>query len=169
MTESLQPNERLLKIMEARELREAEKFAIDQAERAEKEKNHAYRVGSQKQADAQYWISLTDWQRRCDHRKGTSGKKKWRHVDNHVGRHIFQNGTVQIKCFKCRFKWYPGDTKEVCSFFLDNYMKGKNRVKFENPTGMSYEEAYTMTLDENTTNTETRSEVVVQVPSPVTV
>jgi hypothetical protein len=168
MTDQVSPNEKLLKIMEAREMREAQRFAQEQAEREERENNRKARIATQVEQDKQVFIAAAEWQSRCDHRKGTGGKKKWRHVDYMISRHTFQNGLTQIKCQKCRMKWYPGDTAEVCSYTMQNYLLGKNKVKYVNPTKLSYAKAYEMTLDENTTNTETRSEMVTQGPTPVT-
>lgn len=165
MTDQLQPNDRLLKIMEARELREAKKFEIDEAKRRAEEDNYAVRVLRQEQNDHEMWNAVMLWQSKCDHRKGTTGKKKWKHIDYMVDRHTLQNGTTRIKCQKCRFKAFPGDTAEKCSYTLENFMKG---IKVVNPTRLSYAEWYKLTLDENTTNTETRSEMVTQGPVPVT-
>lgn len=165
MTDQLQPNERLLKIMEARELRESRESERLELERMEKEANHELRVTTQVTADNQMWDTLALNQSRCDHRKGTSGKKKWKHIDFNVNRHILPNGVTRIKCMKCVYKAFPGDTAEKCSYTLENFMKS---IKVPNPTKLSYAQWYEMTLDENTTNTETRSEMVTQGPVPVT-
>lgn len=159
------PNDRLLKIMEARELREAKIFERQEQERAAKEAN--YEVHRQKQIDADkaVFTSLFLVQSRCDHRKGTSGKRKWRHIDNMMDRHTLPNGLMRIKCQKCRMTWFPGDTPEKCSYTLDNWLNKKTQP---NPTKISYAKAYDMTSDEWTTNTETRSEMVTQGPQPVT-
>jgi hypothetical protein len=167
MTDQLQPNDELLKIMRARELREAQRFEQEQAERQEKELGRKQRIATQVEQDKQVFIAAAEWQAKCDHRKGTSGKKKWKHIDYMLSKHTFQNGVVQFKCLKCRFRAFPGDTREACSYNFENFMKGKNKVKYPNPTGLSYADWFRMFQDD-TTNSETRSEMVVAGPVPVT-
>lgn len=164
----LTPDQELLDLMRKKELREAKEFERKEVERAAAETHFESKKNRQIEADTQVDIAAVAWQSRCDHRKGTAGKKKWRHVDYMVDRHTLPNGTVRIRCQKCRFRAFPGDTKETCSYTLANFMLGAKRVKIKNPTRLSYSDWYQMTLDENTTNTETRSEMVTQGPVPVT-
>lgn len=161
----LTPDQELLDLMRKKELREAKEYERKEGERAEAKANFTLRKNRQIENDRQVDIAAANWQARCDHRKGTSGKKKWRHTDYMVERHTFPSGIVRIKCQKCRFKAFPGDTKEKCAYTLQNFMDG---IKVPNPTRLAYSNWYTMTLDENTTNTETRSEMVTQGPQPVT-
>lgn len=161
----LAPDQEMLALLRKREEREAREFEQKELQRLEAEENLALRKQRRADGDRQMWDAAMAWQSRCDHRKGTSGKKKWRHIDYDIGRHTFQNGLTVVKCFKCRFRSFPGDTREQCSYTDANF---KNGVKVPNPTKLSYKDWYTMTLDENTTNTETRSEMVTQGPQPVT-
>ena len=162
----LTPDQELLELMRRKELREAKEYDRLESERAEAKANYESRRNTQIEGDRQVFISAAQWQARCDHRKGTGGKKKWRHIDYNLSRFTFPNGLTQIKCLKCRFKAYPGDTAELCSYTMENYLKGGKKVP--NPSKLSYAQWYTMTLDENTTNTEARSEMVTQGPTPVT-
>jgi hypothetical protein len=165
---SLNPDQEMLDLMRKREVREARLFEQQELARKEQEDNFNLRRQRQAENDKQVFEAALSWQAKCDHRKGTGGKKKWRHIDFMVSRHTFPNGVVQIKCMKCRFKAFPGDTQEMCSYTFENYMKGNKKKMVPNPTGYSYAQWYQMTLDENTTNTETRAEMVTQGPVPVT-
>lgn len=160
----LSADQEMLHLLRKREEREAKQFEQDERKRIDAEENHKLRVESQKVNDAYPFTMALQWQAKCDHRKGTGGKKKWRHIDYNVNRHTFPNGLTVIKCLKCKFRAFPGDTKDKCSYTLDNFKAGS---KVPNPTKKAYSEWYEMTMDENTTNTETRSEMVTQGPQPV--
>src|ERR1700735_421994 len=101
------PSEELIELMRRKELREAKEFEKKEAQEREAKENYELRLMRQQESDEQAEIAKISWQSRCDHRKGTGGKKKWRHVDYMVERHTFQNGLTRIKCQKCRFKAFP--------------------------------------------------------------
>lgn len=163
--QKLTPDQELLELMRRKEEREAKQWAKQLAKETQQEEHHDYLVKRQQTADSQEWEAAMSWQARCDHRKGTAGKKKWRHVDYMIGIHTLPSGIQRINCQKCRFRAYPGDTADKCSYTLDNFMKG---IKVPNPTRLSYAKWYEMTLEENTTNTPTRSEMLTKGPVPVT-
>jgi hypothetical protein len=173
MTDDLkpQPNE-LLELMRAREQREAQQFAEAQEEKRASKEQHERRVETRKRGDQFYWTELFKTQSRCDHRKGTSGPgPKTKEIDYMVSRYTFANGITQIKCLKCKHKSFPGDTKAVCHGSMENYfanVKAKKGPQLQNPTKLSYNDFYNMTLEENTTNTPGRAEMVTQGPQIVT-
>lgn len=176
MTEDLkqQPNENaeLLKLMRQREEREAKIFAEQQAEKQELKAAHDRRVAVRKAGDKYYWEQLYLNQSRCDHRKGTQGPgPKTKELDYMVSRHTFNNGVTQIKCLKCKHKAFPGDTKAMCYGSMEAYWadrKDKKGPQQKNPTKLSYNDWYNMTLEENTTNKPSRAEMVTQGPALVT-
>lgn len=173
MTEQLkqQPDE-LLELMRRREEREAKEFNRIESERAAEKEAHERRVLVRMEGDKFYWTELHKRQSRCDHRKGTAGPgPKAKHIDYMVSRHVFANGVTQIKCLKCKHKSFPGDTKQLCHGSMDAFIantKSKKGPQLPNPTKLSYNDFYNMTLEENTTNKETRAEIVTQGPQPVT-
>lgn len=93
----------LLKILAAKEAREAKQEADNQARDAarntQREKN-AKNVGDKEKLR----------QARCDHMKG--GKKKLANrQDPALYQHTYINGDTCIKCLVCRMNWKPGDTE----------------------------------------------------------
>lgn len=161
----LTPDMELLDLMRKKELREAMEFERQQEERRSAKENYELRKHRQSVNDSQVFEAAASWQARCDHRKGTRGKKKWRHVDFDVSLHVFPNGLGRVKCNKCRFMAFPGDTEKMCSYTHANFQAGK---KVPNPSRLSYAKWLDMTLEENTTNTSTRSEMITKGPEPVT-
>jgi hypothetical protein len=173
MTDDLKqsPNE-LLDLMRAREKREAQEFEEKQEEKRVRTEEHNRRVDTRKRGDAFGWKQLFDTQSRCDHRKGTSGPgPKTKVLDYNVSRHAFANGVTYIKCLKCKHKAFPGDTKAMCHGSMDAYtenLKSKKGPQLPNPTKLSYNDWYVMTLEENTTNTPSRAEMLTRGPEVVT-
>jgi hypothetical protein len=170
MTEELKPNPNteLIELMRQREVRDAREYERVEAERATAKEEHGRRVEVRKAGDKYYWTELHARQARCDHRKGTSGSgPKAKHIDYDVSRHVFANGVTQIKCLKCKHKSLPGDTKALCHGSMDSYvlnLKSKKGPHLPNPTKLSYADWYNMTLEENTTNRETRAEIITKAP-----
>jgi hypothetical protein len=173
MTDELkqQPNE-LLELMRSREQREAREFEERQEEKRVRTEEHSRRVETRKRGDKFYWTQLFQTQSRCDHRKGTSGPgPKTKEIDFMVSRHTFANGLTQIKCLKCKHKSFPGDTKALCHGSMEAYLentKSKKGPQLQNPTKLSYNDFYNMTLEENTTNTPSRAEMLTKGPELVT-
>lgn len=154
---------RLMKLREEREARREEKEELAAMKAAEE---YEAKVERRKSGDKYMQTQLEMKQFKCDHRKGTSGSgRKFKHIDYMVNRNTFQNGVTRIKCEKCRFKWFPGDTKENAAGTMENCLAKK---RFPNPTRLSYAEAWAMTNEENTTNTPSRAEMVTTGPAPVT-
>jgi len=172
MTELSKPDNELLDLMRKREERESKEAARLETERADAKEAHERRVITRMEGDKFYWTQLHARQARCDHRKGTSGPgPKAKHIDYMVSRHTFVNSVTVIKCLKCRHRSFPGDTKALCHGSMDAYianMKAKHGPQLPNPTKLSYNDFYNMTLEENTTNKETRAEIITQGPQPVT-
>lgn len=171
MTEQAPGNE-LVELMRKREERESKEFERQEGERKEQRDAHDRRVISRMEGDKFYWTEMFDRQSRCDHRKGTSGPgPKAKHIDYNVSRHVFANGVTQIKCLKCKHKSFPGDTQSLCHGSMDAYIantKSGKGPQLKNPTKRSYNDFYNMTLEENTTNKETRAEIVTKGPQLVT-
>jgi hypothetical protein len=160
-------NEELLKLMRAREERESREAGFRDLERQKVEEEHEARVQRRKTGDAYMATEEAFRQSKCDHRKGTAGSgRKFKIVDYMMNRNTFQNGVTRIKCEKCRFRWFPGDTKEFVAGTMENCLK-KIR-KTPNPTRLSYNEVWGMTNEENTTNTPSRAEMVTTGPASVT-
>jgi len=159
------PQQRLLELM-AKQVELQQKEADRQElERLKVTLDHEAKVDRRKAGDA-YMESEENFRySKCDHRKGTAGKgRKFKVLDYMMGRYTFQNGVTRIKCEKCHFKWFPGDTRENAAFTMDNCLKKKRKP---NPTKLSYHDAWNMTSDENTTNTPGRAEMVTTGPAPV--
>lgn len=168
----LDPNIELIELMRAREKREAREAEIREKDRIEVAEAHERRVEVRKAGDQFYWDQLHLKQSQCDHRKGTAGPgPKAKHIDYMVSRHVFANSVTQIKCLKCKHRSFPGDTKEKCHGTMENFManrKAKRPPQLPNLTRLSYNEFYNMTLEENTSNKETRAEIITAGPQPVT-
>ena len=155
MPEIQSGDQELLKLMRAREEREARIFAQQEKERQEREANLLLRINRRKEGDAYELKMAIARQARCDHRKGTSGSgKKFKVVDYNLSRYTFQNGATRIKCEKCRMKWFKGDTKE---FLVP--AAGRNSERIPNHTKLSYADVWRM-CDEDSTNTSGRAEIV---------
>jgi hypothetical protein len=165
MTDNLQSQDNeLLKLMRAREEREAREADRQERERVELAKAKDFR--RERRVSIESFEREMAFKRKaaCDHRKGTSGHPKWKHVDYDISVHTFANGVTVIKCLKCKHKSFPGDTKELTAGTMENLMaKGK---KVPNPTKLSYSDFYKMSQDD-TTNTPTRAEMITQGPQPV--
>jgi hypothetical protein len=169
MNEETKSNsERLLEIMIQKEAREEKEYLAREAERIQLKEDHQRRVETRKAGDAFGWEQDFKRKANCDHRKGTSGPgPKAKHIDYDISRHVFANGVTQIKCLKCRHRAFPGDTKEKCHGTMDNYVanvRAKKGPQLPNPTKRSYQDWHVMTLEENTTNKETRAEIITQAP-----
>ena len=158
--------------MRKREERESKEADRLEAERKQKNEDHERRVMSRMEGDKFDWTQLHLRQSRCDHRKGTAGPgPKAKHVDYMVSRHTFVNQVTVIKCLKCKHKSFPGDTKTLCHGSMDAYVanvKSKKGPQLPNPTKLSYNDFHQFTLEENTTNKETRAEILTQGPQLVT-
>ena len=166
-----QDNE-LLALMRKREEREAREADRLDGERQNAKEDHDRRVIVRMEGDKYYWSQLHLKQSRCDHRKGTAGPgPKAKHIDYMVSAHTFANSVTQIKCLKCKHKSFPGDTKALCHGSMDAFVantKSKKGPQLPNPTKLSYNDFYNMTLEENTTNKPTRAEIVTKGPELVT-
>lgn len=164
MTDNLSPNDKLLALMEARERREAAIWAKQQEEELKKELDYEAKVNRRKSGDQYHQQQLEIRMSRCDHRKGTTGKKKFKVLDYMLSRYTFQNGVMRIKCDKCKMRWFPGDTDLLCAGTIENYLKKIRKIA--NPTKLSYAQAWTLSSDDNTTNTPARAEMVTNAPVP---
>lgn len=164
-----QPNDRLLALMEQREKREQAQFEREEKEREQKKNDRDARLMNQMEQDAYVWTALAKMQSVCDHRKGTGlwpGKKppgpKAKHIDYMISMHTFAGGVTYIKCLKCKHKAFRGDTREMCAGTMDNFIqKGK---KVPNPTKLGWEDWFSMSQEENTTNKNSRAEVITSAP-----
>jgi hypothetical protein len=136
--------EKYLEVVMGREAREAaeqqEKFRVIAAKQINRDRNSAHNEHE-----------VREKQRRCRHVKGGRLQKAGVH-DPNLALHTFTDGTKRIRCQGCGMQWKMKDTKE----FL--YRDGK---KYRNHVGLGYREAWQLLQD--STNTETKSEIVMNV------
>lgn len=99
------PQIALAKIMLRREARLI--AAEEEAQRAAEQKQR------QRDANAQsHDEDLKHKQRTCKHLKGGKSRLRTQAKDYAVYMHTFINGKTHIKCFLCKMKWLPTDTRE---------------------------------------------------------
>jgi hypothetical protein len=69
----------------------------------------------------------------CDHLQGNhkNGESPFKEV-THMSLHTFADNTMRIRCNKCGFRWFPGDTDE---FIV------RDGVKLNNPTSIGWKQA----------------------------
>lgn len=117
----------LAEILLKREMKEEQEKLDKEAKYAEKNKK---RIAQ----DAQTIKNLNRQYANCDHLQGNhkNGEIPFKEV-THMSLHTFQDNTKRIRCNKCGFKWFPGDTAEVIK---------RDGVKQDNPTGIGWKEAY---------------------------
>jgi hypothetical protein len=116
------------KISAAREARLIKKEEEDEARRSLRNKKH----GENDEAEQE---QIRQKQARCRHLKGGKYRLKNATKDYAVFLHRFINNVPMIKCFLCKMKWYPWDTKEVL-------VRGDRTRK--NHTGIGWAEALIM-------------------------
>lgn len=127
----------ILELMRQREMREAREYL----ERKRNEEIAAQARAEAVQRMQKIWATAAETQARkyakCDHLHGKTGKgyvaPKIRSYI--LGKHIFPDGTVRIKCEKCGMKWYRTDTREYII---------RDGQKLPNPTGLSFQDAYNL-------------------------
>jgi len=157
----------LLELMRLRELREAEEYSEKKQKQAAEKESYEFRRQRRLEGDRYTETQTLMRQSKCDHRKGTSGSgPKARHIDYMVSFHTFANGLQQIKCLKCKAKVHPGDTNAALTV---NGEEHKNHIfnPFTGKPGLGWEDAFKMTLEENTTNKLSRAEIITRAPTPL--
>jgi hypothetical protein len=110
----------------------------EKAEAAEARKIKAARLATREKnrllQDAQKVENEIRRQGNCDHLQGNHklGEMPFKEV-SHLSLHTFQDNSKRIRCNKCGFKWFPGDTASTIK-------RGKETMP--NPTGWGWQEAY---------------------------
>jgi|SRR5208337_5332269 len=157
-------------ILLKREQREAAEFEKKELSEAD-EKHRKEVIGMQRESDDAANVKRTlRIQANCDHRKGTVVKHKGvlraKQIDFMVNHHVFSNGQQRVKCEKCSMKWYPGDTKEYLLRPVLSKTRVPNHTRDSQGVPIGWREALWMASADNTTNTRTTAERIVQVITP---
>ncbi len=139
-----------------REEREARREEKEMAEMLAKEIEYNRKRANRIRSETDEAEKIFAKQATCDHRKGTTGKVPTRIVDYHLSVFTFVGNKVRIRCNKCGFKWYQFDRSQ------DYIIRDKQ--KLPNPTKMTFNDAFKLTIRGNTSNQPARSETWITPP-----
>ena len=127
----------LLDLMRQREIRESREYLQRKKQEALAEQAREESLTRMQAIWAQAAETRAIKYARCDHLHGKVGHgyvapKIRTYI---LGKHIFPDGTVRIKCEKCGMKWYRTDTKDTLI---------RDGQKLPNPTHLSFEDAFNL-------------------------
>jgi hypothetical protein len=133
--------------------------AKEEKEKLQAEAKYAEKDARRQKQDAQKLASDVRRYTNCDHLQGNHklGEEPFK-VVAHLSHHTYQSGIQRIRCNKCGFRWFPGDTQD--------HIKRSGKVS-KNPTGMSYKDAVKMCMkSKNMGNKPSKGFVLVVAPTP---
>ena len=120
-----------------------EEKAEAQEKKTVERQRQAVKVARHQAADQDQLRNDNRRQANCDHLQGNHkhGEAPFKEV-SHLSLHTYGGPSTsdnrRIRCNKCGFKWYPGDTETT---LLVSRLRD-NREPLPNPTGMSWKDAY---------------------------